>query len=147
MRFPEENLFQRCYSQGPTTVIYHKNVTGVYMQESYQQEEILLLGQSGARKLSFFNSVKSVFQGHVTHQALVGSDTSGISESKTYPIRDGKEGNFLPFILCDSRGPGDNEGPCTGDRVCFLKGYIPDRYQTPAKSSRPWERTETGVSG
>lgn len=44
------------------------------------QIRILLLGPIGAGKSSFVNSVKSVFQGRVVHQALVGSDTTGISQ-------------------------------------------------------------------
>lgn len=44
------------------------------------QIRILLLGPVGAGKSSFFNSVRSVFQGHVTHQALVGTNRTGISE-------------------------------------------------------------------
>lgn len=44
------------------------------------QIQILLLGPIGAGKSSFFNAVKSVFRGHVTNQALVGSDITGVSE-------------------------------------------------------------------
>ncbi|XP_069334218.1 interferon-induced protein 44 [Eulemur rufifrons] len=95
------------------------------------QVRILLLGPTGAGKSSFFNSVKSVFRGHVTCQALVGSDTSGISKKyRTYSIKDGRDGNFLPFILCDTLGLGEeDEGLCIGDVSCILKGHISDRYQ------------------
>uniref|UniRef100_A0A8C8YPI4 Interferon induced protein 44 n=1 Tax=Prolemur simus TaxID=1328070 RepID=A0A8C8YPI4_PROSS len=95
------------------------------------QVRILLLGPTGAGKSSFFNSVKSVFRGHVTCQALVGSDTSGISKKyRTYSIKDGRDGNFLPFILCDTLGLGEEEeGLCIGDVSCILKGHISDRYQ------------------
>ncbi|XP_012642737.1 interferon-induced protein 44 [Microcebus murinus] len=95
------------------------------------QVRILLLGPIGAGKSSFFNSVKSVFRGHVTCQALVGSDTSGISKKyRTYSIKDERDGNFLPFILCDTLGLGEKEeGLYTEDVVCILKGHISDRYQ------------------
>ncbi|KAF3819697.1 hypothetical protein GH733_015206 [Mirounga leonina] len=57
-------------------------------------KNILFLGPNGAGKSSFFNSVKSVFRGHVTHQALVGSDTTGVSDKyRTYSIKDLKDGN------------------------------------------------------
>lgn len=91
---------------------------------------ILLLGPIGAGKSSFFNSVKSVFRGHVTHQALVGSDRTGISELyRTYSIKDGKDGKSLPFILCDSMGLSERKGLCMDDIPYILKGHVPDRYQ------------------
>ncbi|XP_023064657.1 interferon-induced protein 44 isoform X2 [Piliocolobus tephrosceles] len=95
------------------------------------QIRILLLGPVGAGKSSFFNSVRSVFQGHVTHQALVGTNRTGISEKyRTYSIRDGKDGKYLPFILCDSLGLGEKEGGlCRDDILYILNGNIRDRYQ------------------
>lgn len=45
---------------------------------------ILLLGPVGSGKSSFFNSVKSIFQGHVTRQATVGSDITSITEMVSY---------------------------------------------------------------
>lgn len=60
------------------------------------QIRILLLGPTGAGKSSFFNSVKSVFRGHVTHQALVGSDTTGVSD-KVCPFK-----VTQPLLLCSS---------------------------------------------
>lgn len=99
-------------------------------RELVHQTRILLLGPIGAGKSSFFNSVKSVFRGHVTHQALVGSDTKGITEQyRTYSIKDGKDGKSLPFILCDSMGLDEEEGMCMGDILHILKGHISDRYQ------------------
>ncbi|XP_054306616.1 interferon-induced protein 44 [Pongo pygmaeus] len=96
-----------------------------------QQIRILLLGPIGAGKSSFFNSVRSIFQGHVTHQALVGTNTTGISEKyRTYSIRDGKNGKYLPFILCDSLGLSEKEGGlCRDDILYILNGNIRDRYQ------------------
>ncbi|XP_059545068.1 interferon-induced protein 44-like [Myotis daubentonii] len=94
------------------------------------QIRILLLGPIGAGKSSFFNSVKSVFRGHVTHQALVGSDRTGISQQyRTYSIKDGKDGKSLPFILCDSVGLSEGKGLCMDDIPYILKGHVPDRYQ------------------
>ncbi|KAG8507928.1 Interferon-induced protein 44 [Galemys pyrenaicus] len=96
-----------------------------------QQIRILLLGPTGAGKSSFVNSVKSIFQGHVTHQALVGSKPSGITKKyRIYSIKDGKDGNLLPLTLCDSMGLGEEgEGLCMGDIISILKGHVPDGYQ------------------
>ncbi|XP_042637678.1 interferon-induced protein 44 [Orycteropus afer afer] len=91
------------------------------------QTRILLLGPSGAGKSSFINSVKSVFRGHVTNQAVVDF---GTKQFRTYSIKDGETGNSLQFVLCDSMGLGEKkEGLCTDDIFYILKGHVPDRYQ------------------
>ncbi|EPY85592.1 hypothetical protein CB1_000366002 [Camelus ferus] len=98
------------------------------------QTRILLLGPIGAGKSSFLNSVKSIFRGHVTNQALVGSYTCGTSDKyRTYFINDGKNADTLPFILCDSLGLSETEeGLCMGDIPYILKGHIADRYKLEA---------------
>ncbi|XP_058394349.1 interferon-induced protein 44-like isoform X1 [Diceros bicornis minor] len=102
---------------------------------------ILLLGPVGSGKSSFFNSVKSVFQGHVTRQATVGSDDTSITELyRIYSLKDGKDGNSLPFVLCDSMGLDEEEGVglCMDDIPYILKGCVPDRYQfSPHKPITP----------
>ncbi|XP_062962799.1 interferon-induced protein 44-like [Cynocephalus volans] len=102
---------------------------------------ILLLGPVGSGKSSFFNSVKSVFQGHVTHQAIVGSDSASITEQyRIYSVKDGKDGKSLPFVLCDSMGLDEREGAglCMYDIPHILKGCVPDRYQlSPHKPISP----------
>lgn len=45
---------------------------------------ILLLGPVGSGKSSFINSVRSVFQGRLTRQAIVGSDDTSITEQVSY---------------------------------------------------------------
>ncbi|XP_062047595.1 interferon-induced protein 44-like isoform X2 [Lepus europaeus] len=94
---------------------------------------ILLLGPIGSGKSSFFNSVKSVFRGHPTQQAIVGSDgTTSITEQyRIYSIKDGEHRQYLPFMLCDTMGLHDSEGGglCVDDIPHILKGCVPDRYQ------------------
>lgn len=99
--------------------------------ELVNQVKILLLGPVGAGKSSFFNSVKSVFQGYVSHQALVGDDTAGTSKNyRVYSMKDRSNGDSLPFVLCDSLGLGeDEEGLCMEDILSIIKGHISDRYQ------------------
>ncbi|KAM9691247.1 LOW QUALITY PROTEIN: interferon-induced protein 44 [Dama dama] len=99
---------------------------------------ILLLGPVGAGKSSFVNSVKSIFRGHVTNQALVGSNPTGTSEkNRTYFIKDAKDNNTLPFILCDSMGLSEKEGLDMGDIPYILEGHFPDRYQCNSSKLMP----------
>ncbi|XP_053776880.1 interferon-induced protein 44-like isoform X2 [Desmodus rotundus] len=152
------DMLHRCSHQGSTiTVIYLskgikdgngyiRRITGTTQRRhelladlrAYRPSEdlvseirILLLGPVGSGKSSFFNSVKSVFQGHVTRQAAVGSDSTSITELyRIYPIKDGKGGESLPFKLCDSMGLDEEEGAglCMDDIRHILKGCMPDRY-------------------
>ncbi|XP_052034912.1 interferon-induced protein 44-like [Apodemus sylvaticus] len=93
---------------------------------------ILLVGPVGSGKSSFVNSVKSAFQGRLTRQAIVGSEESSITKQyRVYSIKDGKSGETLPFMLCDSMGLEEREdvGLCVDDIPHILKGFVPDRYQ------------------
>lgn len=102
---------------------------------------ILLVGPAGSGKSSFINSVKSAFQGHLTRQAIVGSDESSITKQyRVYSIKDGKSRETLPFMLCDSMGleEGEEAGLCMDDIPHILKGCVPDRYQfNPCKPIKP----------
>uniref|UniRef100_A0A8D1B5N0 TLDc domain-containing protein n=1 Tax=Sus scrofa TaxID=9823 RepID=A0A8D1B5N0_PIG len=101
---------------------------------------ILLLGPVGSGKSSFFNSVKSIFRGHLTRQAIVGSDISSITEKyRIYSIKDEKDGKSLPFMLCDSMGLNEKDGVglCVDDIPHILKGCMPDRYQHPTFITSP----------
>lgn len=46
---------------------------------SVSQARVLLIGAVGAGKSSFFNSVNSVFRGHVTSQAIAGSFSTSLT--------------------------------------------------------------------
>ncbi|XP_031231704.1 interferon-induced protein 44-like isoform X2 [Mastomys coucha] len=107
-----------------------------------EQTRVLLLGPIGAGKSSFVNSVKSVFKGSITHQALVGCDENGISDKyRTYSIFPKDDSGPLPFVLCDSLGLGENAGLHTDEVYHILKGHTPDKYQfnsmKPIISSHP----------
>ncbi|CAO2600436.1 Interferon-induced protein 44 [Lemmus lemmus] len=94
------------------------------------QARILLLGPIGAGKSSFVNSVKSIFRGSITHQAVVGCDRNGISDTyRTYSVKYRGDDSPLPFVLCDSLGLSQNAGLHTDDLANILTGHIPDRYQ------------------
>ncbi|XP_076007487.1 interferon-induced protein 44-like isoform X2 [Genypterus blacodes] len=96
------------------------------------QVRVLLIGQVGAGKSSFFNSINSIFRGHVTSQATAGcSKTSLTTKFRTYSIKDGREGKPLPIILCDTMGLEENTGAGldVDDISNILKGHVPDTYQ------------------
>ncbi|KAM4738707.1 interferon-induced protein 44-like [Anableps anableps] len=99
---------------------------------SVSQGRVLLIGQVGAGKSSFFNSINSVFRGHVTSQAISGcSSISLTTQFRTYSVKTGREGKPLPIILCDTMGLEDSKGAGLDveDINNILKGHMPDRYQ------------------
>uniref|UniRef100_A0A8C4SVM3 G domain-containing protein n=1 Tax=Erpetoichthys calabaricus TaxID=27687 RepID=A0A8C4SVM3_ERPCA len=103
------------------------------LTESVEEPRILLIGQIGAGKSSFFNSVNSTFRGHVILQATSGhGDTSVSKQYRTYPVYDGKGGKRLPYVLCDTMGLEDSdydEGIRVEDIISVIKGHVPDLYE------------------
>nr|XP_015826363.2 interferon-induced protein 44-like [Nothobranchius furzeri] len=99
---------------------------------SVSQARVLMIGPVGAGKSSFFNSINSVFRGHVTNQAISGcASTSLTTQFRTYTLKAGREGKPLPIILCDTMGleEGKGAGLDVEDVSSILKGHMPDRYQ------------------
>ncbi|XP_031159779.1 interferon-induced protein 44-like isoform X1 [Sander lucioperca] len=99
---------------------------------SVPQVRVLLIGPVGAGKSSFFNSINSVFRGHVTSQAIAGSSTTSLTtQFRTYSMKAGRDGKLLPIILCDTMGLEESTGAGLDidDISSILKGHLPDRYQ------------------
>ncbi|XP_026179135.1 interferon-induced protein 44-like isoform X2 [Mastacembelus armatus] len=99
---------------------------------SVSQARVLLIGPVGAGKSSFFNSINSVFRGHVTNQAIAGSSaTSLTTQFRTYSVKSGREGKPLPIILCDTMGLEESTGAGLDmdDIISILKGHLPNCYQ------------------
>ncbi|XP_065101810.1 interferon-induced protein 44-like isoform X5 [Paramisgurnus dabryanus] len=99
---------------------------------SVNQARILMIGPVGAGKSSFFNSINSIFTGYVTNKAIAGStSTSLTTQFRTYPLKDGREGKPLPFVLCDTMGLEEQTGAGLDieDISSILRGHIPDRYK------------------
>ncbi|XP_059399378.1 interferon-induced protein 44-like, partial [Carassius carassius] len=70
---------------------------------SVSRVRILMIGPVGAGKSSFFNSINSIFMGRITSKAMSGSaGTSLTTQFCTFPVKDGREGKPLPFVLCDA---------------------------------------------
>ncbi|XP_028666491.2 interferon-induced protein 44-like [Erpetoichthys calabaricus] len=104
------------------------------LTEMVEEPRILLTGQIGARKSSFFNSVNAVFKGRATFQAMAGHGLVSMSKQyRTYPVEDGRCGKKLPFILCDTMGLDGNsdkeEGIHVDDVISVIQGHVPDLYE------------------
>ncbi|KAK7136982.1 hypothetical protein R3I93_017143 [Phoxinus phoxinus] len=114
---------------------------------SVSRVRILMIGPVGAGKSSFFNSINSVFMGHVTNKAMSGSaGTSLTTQFRTYPVKDGRERKPLPFVLCDTMGLEEQSGAGLDidDISSILQGLIPDRYKFNPKA--PFQPDEKKAS-
>ncbi|ROL44606.1 Interferon-induced protein 44-like [Anabarilius grahami] len=117
------------------------------MMPSVSRVRILMIGPIGAGKSSFFNSINSIFMGHVTNKAMSGSaGTSVTTKFRTYPVKDGRERKPLPFVLCDTMGLEEQSGAGLDieDISSIVQGHVPDRYKfnpkapfQPDKASKP----------
>ncbi|XP_039591633.1 interferon-induced protein 44-like [Polypterus senegalus] len=103
------------------------------MIKSVAEPRILLIGQIGCGKSSFFNSVNSIFRGYVIRQATAGFGENSVSKLyRTYPIHDGRGGKKVPFILCDTmglEGSSDEAGIHVDDIISVINGHVPDQYE------------------
>ncbi|XP_073700273.1 interferon-induced protein 44-like isoform X3 [Garra rufa] len=111
---------------------------------SVSQVRILMIGPVGAGKSSFFNSINSIFMGHVTSKAMSGfAGTSVTTQFRTYPVKDGCERKPLPFVLCDTMGLEEQSGAGLNieDISSILQGHVPDRYKfNPTAPFKPDEQ-------
>ncbi|XP_046567350.1 interferon-induced protein 44-like [Haliotis rubra] len=100
---------------------------------------ILLVGAVGAGKSSYFNTMNSIFRGHVTSQACSGSaEHSLTTHYRKYKVRSSETGKPLKFRLCDTRGLEEAQGMDATDVVAILDGHLPDKYMfNPAVSISP----------
>ncbi|XP_048739753.2 interferon-induced protein 44-like isoform X2 [Ostrea edulis] len=91
---------------------------------------ILLIGQIGAGKSSFFNSVNSIFRGKITSKARSGSfEHSLTTVFRKYTIKDHNSGQNLKIRLCDTRGFEKDFKIDAQEITYILDGNMPDRYQ------------------
>ncbi|XP_033754665.1 interferon-induced protein 44-like [Pecten maximus] len=106
-------------------VANYKPLTGLDLK----QARILLVGQVGAGKSSYFNTINSIFRGHISGQANVGSAEHSLTTSyRMYEIHDGYASQTLNFRLCDTRGLEEDQGLNDQDVGYILDGHVPDRY-------------------
>ncbi|KAL2101725.1 hypothetical protein ACEWY4_003486 [Coilia grayii] len=98
-----------------------------------QRLHILLHGPIGGGKSSFISSIESVFKGRMAQGALADAMGAGTSFTKKFHIkkfRDGKSGNFLPFVISDIMGLENTNkaGAHIDDITQALKGHLKDGY-------------------
>ncbi|KAI1890303.1 hypothetical protein AGOR_G00152350 [Albula goreensis] len=108
---------------------------------------ILLNGQVGAGKSSFINSINSIFQGHITTEALADS-TGGQSFTKTYKTYNIENrsvpGSSYAFVFNDVMGleAAERGGVRVDDIINALKGHIKEGYKfnpdTPLSERDPY---------
>uniref|UniRef100_A0A672T1G5 TLDc domain-containing protein n=1 Tax=Sinocyclocheilus grahami TaxID=75366 RepID=A0A672T1G5_SINGR len=106
---------------------------------SVSRVRILMIGPVGAGKSSFFNSINSIFMGRMTSKAMSGSaGTSLTTQFRTYPVKDGRGGKPLPFVLCDTMGLEEQSGAGLDieDISSIIQGHISDRYKVRALISK-----------
>ncbi|XP_066297779.1 interferon-induced protein 44-like [Branchiostoma lanceolatum] len=98
---------------------------------SVSQVNVLLVGQVGSGKSSFFNTINSIYKGRVSSQAMAGSQPHSLTTRyRTYEVRGERNGETLCFRLCDTMGLEDaNTGLDLDDLPYLLDGNVPDRYQ------------------
>uniref|UniRef100_UPI00398ED1AA interferon-induced protein 44-like n=1 Tax=Pristiophorus japonicus TaxID=55135 RepID=UPI00398ED1AA len=99
---------------------------------SVSKARVLLIGPVGGGKSSFINSTNSVFRGHVTSRALVGSGaTNAPKKYSTYSFRGDEVGTSPPLILCDTMGLAEDteSGISSEDIISIIKGHVPNKYQ------------------
>ncbi|XP_051550912.1 interferon-induced protein 44-like [Myxocyprinus asiaticus] len=102
------------------------------LMTSVSRVRILMIGPVGAGKSSFFNSINSIFMGRMTGKAMSGSSSTSLTtQFRTYPVKDGREGKPLSFVLCDTMGLEEQSGAGLDieDISSILQGHIQDRYK------------------
>ncbi|KAL3875141.1 hypothetical protein ACJMK2_038069 [Sinanodonta woodiana] len=94
------------------------------------QMKLLLIGPVGGGKSSFFNTINSIFRGHVTSQACSGSaEHSLTTKYRMYQVRSSASSKPLPFRLCDTRGLEEAQGLDAHEVSFIIGGNVPDGYQ------------------
>ncbi|XP_076099527.1 interferon-induced protein 44-like [Mytilus galloprovincialis] len=94
------------------------------------QARILLVGQVGAGKSSFFNTINSIFRGYITSQACSGNAEHSLTTMyRMYQIRNGPSGTPMDFRLHDTRGLEADQGIDSHEMNYLLDGNLPDRHQ------------------
>nr|XP_034306895.1 interferon-induced protein 44 [Crassostrea gigas] len=104
---------------------------------------ILLIGQVGAGKSSFLNTINSIFKGGISSRACTGSAENSLTKSfEKFRIRDPSTKKYLRFRICDTRGVEEGLSIKSEDLGFILDGNIPNHY-----TFNPVEKASTKTPG
>ncbi|EDO47605.1 predicted protein [Nematostella vectensis] len=91
---------------------------------------ILLLGQVGAGKSSFYNTISSIFRGYVTSLAITGQSGHSITSIfRVYDVQSSPTAPPLKWKICDTVGLLPNCGLSLNELLYMVDGNIPNRFQ------------------
>lgn len=100
------------------------------METNVAAVNILLIGQIGAGKSSFFNSVDSIFRGRITSKACSGSSERSVTTMyRRYELKDSSAKKFLNFRLCDTCGFQEGFALDEQEFSFIICGNLPDCYK------------------
>eukprot|EP00105_Crassostrea_gigas_P002862 XP_011415533.1 PREDICTED: interferon-induced protein 44 [Crassostrea gigas] len=89
---------------------------------------ILLIGQVGAGKSSFFNTINSVFKGEISSRACTGGAENSLTQKlEKLRIRDPSTKKYLRFWICDTCGIQEGEAIKNEDIGFILDGHLQNR--------------------
>lgn len=104
---------------------------------------ILLIGQVGAGKSSFLNTINSIFKGGISSRACTGSAENSLTKSfEKFRIRDPSTKKYLRFRICDTRGVEKGLSIKSEDLGLILDGNLPNHY-----TFNPVEKASTKTPG
>ncbi|XP_031555973.1 interferon-induced protein 44-like [Actinia tenebrosa] len=98
---------------------------------------LLLIGEVGSGKSSFFNTINSIFRGYVTSQAVTGhnADHSVTTMFRTYDVMSSPLGKPFKWKICDTAGLLPKDGLTVAELLYLVDGNIPNRFRF-----NPYER-------
>lgn len=101
-----------------------------YEEMDIPEARILMIGQVGAGKSSFYNTIGSIFKGRIYNKAASGSVMKSLTTMfRIYDVQQASSRYRMNFRLCDTKGLEQGEGFAGEELSYLLNGNIPDRYQ------------------
>ncbi|XP_056000063.1 interferon-induced protein 44-like [Ostrea edulis] len=103
------------------------------------EANILLLGQVGAGKSSFLNTINSIFKGRMSSRACTGSTENSLTKSfEKFRVRNPATKTYLKFRICDTRGVEEGFSIKSEDLGFILDGNLPNHYTfNPVEKATP----------
>ncbi|KAK3596054.1 hypothetical protein CHS0354_032582 [Potamilus streckersoni] len=101
------------------------------LHETFKYINILLIGQVGAGKSSFVNTINSIINGYVSFKTLSGSSGTSVTQKyRIHKIRCPETLRELPVHLCDTRGMEGNDDLNIHEIISVLEGTKEEHAQS-----------------